>query len=63
MGNMSYCRFENTFHDLEDCYFSMDEDLSDSEARFRVKMLRMCADILDDFGHEIGLETVAIDEA
>ncbi len=26
MSNMSYIRFENTFGDLEDCYWNWDDD-------------------------------------
>lgn len=40
MGNMSYCRFSNTSHDLEDCVTAMEEaynleemDLSEDEAQ------------------------------
>lgn len=25
MANMSYCRFENTYHDLKDCYEALNE--------------------------------------
>lgn len=25
MGNMSYCRFENTYEDLRDCYEALEE--------------------------------------
>ena len=40
MANMSYCRFENTANDLEDCYDHLgDEDLSDSEKRARGKLI------------------------
>ncbi len=36
MGNMSYCRFENTLGDLQDCYDNIDDpDLSESEKRAR----------------------------
>ena len=32
MSNMSYCRFENTLQNLEDCYEHMsDEYLSENE--------------------------------
>ena len=38
MANMSYCRFENTFKDLRDCYKALGEnelsELSDSERKF-----------------------------
>lgn len=55
MGNMSYCRFENTFADLEDCYSAMDEDLSESEEKYKDKIISLCADILQDHGHLISV--------
>jgi len=46
MTNMSYCRFENTYHDLMDCVEHMDDDnLSDSENDYREKLLNLCIDI------------------
>lgn len=42
MGNMSYCRFENTLKDLRDCYRNWDNYLSTSEERAREKLLRLC---------------------
>lgn len=55
MGNMSYCRFQNTLEDLRDCYESMDEtaDLSKDEGRARRSLIKLCANIMDDFGWEI----------
>lgn len=55
MANMSYCRFENTYHDLEDCYQAMGNDmgdLSETEKRYFKKMLALCKDIVADFGEE-----------
>ena len=54
MANMSYCRFENTFHDLQDCSEAMEEgdDLSESEARFRKELIALCVSIAREFGEE-----------
>lgn len=48
MPNMSYCRFENTFHDLRDCFNALNEEqkLSESEKKFAKKMLKEMADFL-----------------
>lgn len=55
MGNMSYCRFENTSGDLEDCYDAMDEkDLSEGETKARAKLIRLCVDIACAYGDEVG---------
>ena len=49
MSNMSYCRFENTLQDLEDCYEHMsDEPLSDSEASYKTRMIKLCKDIAEE---------------
>lgn len=47
MSNMSYCRFENTLHDLRDCLDHIeDDDLSQSEATARAALVRACYEIL-----------------
>jgi hypothetical protein len=54
MANMSYCRFENTANDLRDCRDAMrDEDeLSESEEKARLRLIKLCAEIADDYGDE-----------
>lgn len=55
MGNMGYCRFENTASDLEDCYDHIDDsELSESESEARQGLIKMCVDIACDYGHEVG---------
>jgi hypothetical protein len=54
MGNMGYCRFENTVGDLQDCYDNMEgKDLSDTEIKARKRMISLCIDIACDFGSEV----------
>lgn len=49
MANMSYCRFENTYHDLKDCAGHIgDRNLSESESRFRAKLIDMCRSIVEE---------------
>jgi len=31
MGNMSYCRFQNTLMDLRDCIENWDDELSEND--------------------------------
>lgn len=52
MSNMSYCRFENTLADLRDCYENMDnsKDLSESEQKARLKLIKLCDSISADYG-------------
>ena len=56
MSNMSYCRFENTYQDLQDCYDALSnanmEDLSESEQRYAKKLIKMCTNIADDFAED-----------
>lgn len=54
MSNMSYCRFENTYHDLKDCanelleqYDGAASPLSDDELRAAKWLVNLAADIVD----------------
>ena len=50
MPNMSYCRFQNTFIDLMDCYSNMnDDDLSISEWKARKNIINVCKVIIDEY--------------
>jgi hypothetical protein len=54
MGNMSYCRFQNTVGDLRDCSEAMeDPELSAEEKAARIRLIKICVAIADDFGHEV----------
>lgn len=50
-SNMSYCRFENTYNDLKDCYDNMEDDLSKEESEYRESLISLCKDIYHEFGH------------
>ena len=46
MANMSYCRFQNTYIDLRDCFDNMDGyDLSEREFKYRKLLIEMCIEI------------------
>ena len=56
MGNMSYCRFENTLGDLHDCYNNMSEHLEDKSAqeiKARRFLIQLCCDIALAYGDEV----------
>jgi len=54
MSNMSYCRFQNTVSDLDDCYEAIDDDdLSEAETKARRSLIRLCVLIADDYRHEV----------
>ena len=53
MGNMSYCRFENTVSDLDDCQMALEDlfqgdskPLSRTEFNKALELLQTCADIM-----------------
>ena len=48
MGNMSYCRFQNTLQDLRDCYNNMNGDLSEEEQRAKEEIIELCKEIAKD---------------
>jgi hypothetical protein len=51
MSNMSYCRFENTLGDLEDCFDHIqDDDLSSTEERCRKALIELCKEIAEQHG-------------
>lgn len=54
MRNMAYCRFENTFSDLEDCFeHILDGNLSESESKYRNKLIRLCFDLYNEVENKI----------
>ena len=54
MANLSYCRFRNTLSDLQDCYDNMDNDIESSEEKIaRLRLIKMCKEIADDYGYEV----------
>ena len=58
MANMSYCRFENTLSDLEDCYEDMEfgkdfSELSLTEQEARNELVALCKKIAEQFDEEL----------
>ena len=62
MANMSYCRFECTYPHLKDCYEALqneggvkgiEEEANDYEKPYIQKLIRLCKDIVEDFGDEL----------
>ena len=62
MANMSYCRFENTYRDLMDCYYNINDNLSDNEHRYRELMIKVCQNILNEYNPESFVEEEIEDE-
>ncbi len=52
MANMSYCRFQNTYSYLCDCYENMDDELSEDETKYRKRIIELCKRIADCYGDE-----------
>jgi len=58
MGNMSYCRMENTYIDLVDVENNIDSVSSKSEHKYRKKLIQLCHEIAasyepDEFDKEL----------
>ncbi len=55
MGNMHYCRFENTLADLRYCYDDMEESesMSQQEKKARKRLIKLCQRIADDYAEEL----------
>ena len=49
MSNMSYCRFENTYRDLLDCYRAMDDEKSEREQDYMHRLVDVCRDIIEEY--------------
>lgn len=51
--NMSYCRFRNTYSDLSDCVYALEDidikDLSQEELWAMKKMRSLCEDYIELF--------------
>ena len=68
MGNMSYCRFENTSQDLQDCINAVGEmieggyDLSEREQRAFKRMIAQATELLEMVGDAIGMEVTDLVE-
>ena len=53
MANMSYCRFTNTYGDLQDCRDHLhDMDLSEREEEDRKRLVRLCRNIVSSWGDD-----------
>lgn len=61
MGNMSYCRNENTFSDLRDVRMNARRPTNDTEKAYLKKIINECADLLEGF--YVPIDESAIAEA
>jgi hypothetical protein len=51
---MSYCRFQNTLRDMNDCYDHLNnlDTLEGEEKRAALAMIKLCKAIASDFENE-----------
>lgn len=50
---MSYCRFQNTYRDLLDCYLHIDEEVNNVDERQNKKhLIKLCIKIAEEFRDE-----------
>lgn len=58
MANMSYCRFENTLRDLQDCEYALDNiydevgEMSDRERNSMLALVKLCKTISDNWDED-----------
>lgn len=50
MPNMAHCRFRNTRIDMADCVDNWEEPKSAEEEKEKARLLRLCKQIVSDFG-------------
>ena len=54
MGNMSYCRFENTMDDLRDCINNIYRKAENStDEQYRQQMIALFKEVADDYEGDI----------
>ena len=53
MFNMDYCKFENTYDALRQCYDGLSESgLEEVEEGYREKLVKLCMKIAAEYGDE-----------
>ena len=52
MSNMDYCRFQNTVDDLQDCIDAWEDVSSAEEKKAQARMLKLCKQIVEEYGEE-----------
>ena len=54
MGNMSYCRFENTMEDLQDCLNHINRKAeNDYDENARIQMIGLFKEIMEDYDGDV----------
>ena len=54
MGNMSYCRFENTMEDLQDCLNHISRKAeNDYDENARIQMIGLFKEIMEDYDGDV----------
>ncbi len=49
MGNMGYCRFQNTVSDLRDCLDNLfDDEIEEDEQKARKNLIKICKLIVNN---------------
>ena len=59
MANMSYCRFENTTRDMQDCIYAIEEGETTDLSRYEASALREFLDLANEInGLEPDIEAI-----
>lgn len=62
MSNMSYCRFENSYKDLDVCADHIWDTLSENEHKARIALIQLCKEIAEEFPDEDTLQSLSVEE-
>lgn len=65
MANMEYCRFENTYRDLRDCFDNFDDkNLDEDEKDARRGLLLLCQSIVSQYSIQdlIDLDSYSLED-
>jgi hypothetical protein len=62
MNNMSYCRFENSYKDLNVCTKHIWDTLSENEHGYRLVLIQLCREIAEEFPDEDSLQSLRWEE-
>lgn len=56
IGNMADCRFENTYRDLQDCYYNIEGELGEREHAYREQLVDLCKALIERYQERVYIE-------
>jgi ppGpp synthetase/RelA/SpoT-type nucleotidyltranferase len=66
MSNMSYCKFENTYHDLIDCFDTIwteaENERDERNRKYMIRFLKERIDEIEELNEELDKPRMFIDD-